>query len=197
MEIRQGSLSARPRPIPTSSTPSLRRALLPRSQWPRTEWVNESSSTPPLPSRQSLAPSTNECVQTSAAAVVRWVQGQVSATDEETGDGTHEECVIMSLQLRLQSTARARIGCHCCTEGPFINRRGIIFLIQRRRDKRFENKESAYVHAIHLVSRPIPALVQGLCPRVRSSAIIERIVRVINPCKVKSLSTTLSACEID
>jgi hypothetical protein len=120
----------------------------------------------------------------------------MSATNEETGDGTHDECVIMSLQLRLQSTARARIGCHCYTDSPFINRRRIFFK-QRRRDERFENKKSTEVHTIHLVSCPIPALVQGLCPRVRSGAIIERIVRVINPCKMKSLSITLSTCEID
>jgi hypothetical protein len=122
--------------------------------------------------------------------------GQVSATDEETGDGTHDECVIMSLQLRLQSTAGARIGCHCHTEGPFINHRRIFF-IERRRDERFENKKSAEIYAIDLVGCPIPALVQGLCPRVRTSGIIERIVRVIIPCKVKSSTTTLSTCEID
>jgi hypothetical protein len=53
----------RPGPIPTSSRPSVRRALQARPQSPSTEWVNESNSTPPLLSRQGLAPSTNEYVQ--------------------------------------------------------------------------------------------------------------------------------------
>jgi hypothetical protein len=60
---RQGHCFPRPCLIPTSSTPSVRRALQARPQSPRTEWVNESSSTPPQPSRQGLAPSTNEYVQ--------------------------------------------------------------------------------------------------------------------------------------
>jgi hypothetical protein len=59
----QGHCLLRPCSIPTSSRPSVRRALQARPQWPSTEWVNESSLTPPLPSRQSLAPSTNEYVQ--------------------------------------------------------------------------------------------------------------------------------------
>jgi len=82
---------------------------------------------------------------------VRRAQGQVSATSEETGDGTYDECVVMSLQLRLQSTAGARIGCHCHADGPFING-AWVFLKQGRANERFENKKSAEVHAIHMVS---------------------------------------------
>jgi hypothetical protein len=59
----QGHCLLRPCPIPTSNRPSARRALQARPQSPSTEWANESSSTPPLLSRQSLVPSTNEYVQ--------------------------------------------------------------------------------------------------------------------------------------
>ena len=61
--LRHGHYLPRPCSILTSSTPSVRRALQARPQLPSTEWVNESNSTPPLPSRQCLAPSTNEYVQ--------------------------------------------------------------------------------------------------------------------------------------
>lgn len=63
LRCRLRAIVFRPCLIPTSSTPSVRRALQARPQSPRTEWVNESSSTPPLLSRQGLAPSTNEYVQ--------------------------------------------------------------------------------------------------------------------------------------
>ncbi len=93
----------------------------------------------------------------------------------------------MSLQLRLQPTARARIGRHSLAEGPLINRRGV-FLKQGRADERFEDKETTDVHAIHAVRCPIPARVQGRCPGIRPSGIVERILRIIIPCKVKSQS---------
>ena len=91
----------------------------------------------------------------------------------------------MGLQLRLQPTAWARIGRHSLTEGPLINRVGV-FLKQGRADERFEDKKAADIHAIHLVCCPIPARVQGGCPGIRPSGIVERILRVIIPCKVKS-----------
>lgn len=62
-DCRQCHCLLRPCSIPTSNRPSARRALQARPQSPSTEWVNESSSTPHLPSRQSLVPSTNEYVQ--------------------------------------------------------------------------------------------------------------------------------------
>ena len=91
----------------------------------------------------------------------------------------------MVLQLRLQPTAWARIGRHSLAEGPLINRVGV-FLKKGRADERLEDKEAADIHAIHMVFCPIPALVQGRCPGIRPSGIVERILRVIIPCKVKS-----------
>lgn len=86
----------------------------------------------------------------------------------------------MSLQLRLQPTARARIGRHGLAEGPLIYRRGVL-LKQRRGDERFQDEEPAEVHAIHTVGRPIPGHVQGWCPGIRSSGIVEGVLRVIIP----------------
>jgi hypothetical protein len=91
----------------------------------------------------------------------------------------------MGLQLRLQPTARARIGRHSLAEGPLINRGGV-FLIQGRGDKRFHDKPATEVYAMHLVRCPIPARVQGRCPGIGLSGIFERIIRIIIPCKVKS-----------
>ena len=87
--------------------------------------------------------------------------------------------------MRLQPTARARIGRHSLAEGPLINRVGV-FLKQGRTDERFEDKESAEIHAIHTVYSPVPTCVQGRCPGIRPSGIVERILRVSIPCKVKS-----------
>lgn len=92
----------------------------------------------------------------------------------------------MSLQLRLQPTARARIGRHSLAEGPLINRRGVL-LKQRRADERFEDKETANVYTVHLVGSPFPARIQRWGPGIRSSSIVERIVRVMIPCKVQIL----------
>src|SRR5260370_16974971 len=70
--------------IPTSSRPSVRKALQARPQSPSTEWVNESNSTPRLLSRQSLVPSTNEYVQNKPRA------GNPSTTKtREPYGGTH------------------------------------------------------------------------------------------------------------
>jgi hypothetical protein len=91
----------------------------------------------------------------------------------------------MGLQLRLQPTARARIGRHSLAEGPLISRVGV-FLKQGRADERFEDKEAAEINTICTVCCPIPARVQGRCPGIRRSGIVERILRVIIPCKVKS-----------
>lgn len=90
----------------------------------------------------------------------------------------------MSLQLRLQPTARARIGRHSQAEGPLINRRGVLFK-QRRADEGFEDKETAEVDTIHMVGYPIPARVQRWCPGIRCGGIVEGIVRVIIPCTVQ------------
>lgn len=91
----------------------------------------------------------------------------------------------MGLQLRLEPTTRARIGRHSLADGPLINRGGV-FLKQVRSDERFEDKQAAEIHTIHTVCCPIPARVQGRCPGIRRSGIVERILRVIIPCKVKS-----------
>lgn len=88
----------------------------------------------------------------------------------------------MSLQLRLQPTARARIGRHGLAEGPLINRRGVL-LKQRGGDKRFQDEEPAQVHAVHTVGCPIPGRVQGWCPGIRPSGIVEGVLRVKIPCR--------------
>ncbi len=71
--------------------------------------------------------------------VERWEQGQVSARKRETGEESYDESVIMCLQLRLQSTSRARIGRHSFAEGPLVDCSGV-FLKERRGNERFENE---------------------------------------------------------
>ena len=67
---------------------------------------------------------------------------------------THDECIVVLLQL--VKSAVCLVSCHECTDRPLIDRTGV-FLVECRRDERFQHEPPSKIHTVVICVEMIPS----------------------------------------